>query len=245
MVELAEVARRKVRSPSFPFISLPIALDRARILYEAEQRRVVRPETAAAYWKYSAKSSGGKQTIGALRQFGLAEGDGGIKLTDRAARILIDGQKVSPERERLIKEAALLPPLHAKLWERYGPSLPETSVLRISLVLDEGFNDNSVEEFLAEYRETLEFAKLLTGPQAESRRESDEDESRATQPLPFPFPRPVPPPQADVTSGVGPATFPLLHGNSVEFRIGQQISADEVEDVRTVFNIWLKKIVKP
>jgi len=243
MAEPGDGSRRKVRSPSFPFISLRVALDRARTLYEAEQRRVVRPETAAAYWKYSAKSSGGKQTIGALRQFGLAEGEGGVKLTDRAVRILIDDQKGSPERERLLKQAALLPPLHSNLWERYGPRLPEASALRVSLVLDEGFNDNAVEEFLAEYRETLEFAKLLTSPQEDSQRELEEEEGPANPPLPFP--RPAHPARSDASSGVVLATFPLLHGNSVEFRIGQQISADEVEDVRTVFNIWLKKIVKP
>ena len=61
--------RRKVRSPSFPFISLREALDRARAFYEAEQRNSARPETAAAHWGYSPKSSGGKQTIARLERY--------------------------------------------------------------------------------------------------------------------------------------------------------------------------------
>lgn len=229
MAEPSE-SRRKVRSPSFPFISLRIALERARALYDVEKRSAVRPETAAGHWRYSGKSSGGKQTIAALRQYGLLEGEGTVRLTDQAVRLLLD--EGSPERERLLQKAALLPGIHAKLWAKYGPALPEDSSLRLSLVLGEGFNDNTVGELIAEYRETLEFAKLLDGPQDEA----------TNQPLPFP--RLAPPPQAEPSaSEVDPVSFPLLHDNAVEFRIRQKISPDEVKDLQALFEIWLKKIV--
>lgn len=226
-------SRKKIRSPSFPFIGLREALDRARAFYEAEQRNAARPETAAAHWGYSAKSSGGKQTIAALRAFGLLEGDVLVKLSGRALRILLDEREGSEERLRLVQQAALMPPVHARLWERYGAELPSPQTLRLSLILDEGFNENSVDDFLTEYRETLEYARLLTGPARE------EKETRTERPA-----APPPPPQPRLSAEVDPVVFPLLDGNAVEFRIRRKISPEEAEDLRLVFELWLRKIVE-
>jgi len=226
-------SRKKVRSPSFPFVGLREALDRARAFYEAEQRNAARPETAAAHWGYSPKSSGGKQTIAALRSFGLLEGDALVKLSGRALRILLDEREGSEERSRLVQQAALMPPIHARLWERYGAELPSPQTLRLSLILDEGFNENSVDDFLTEYRETLEYARLMSPPGRETGTEPD--------------PAPPPPKPARTASGeteIDPVVFPLLDGNAVEFRIRRRISAEEAEDVRVVFELWLRKIVE-
>jgi hypothetical protein len=224
-------SRKKVRSPSFPFIGLREALDRARAFYEAEQRNAARPETAAAHWGYSPKSSGGKQTIAALRSFGLLEGDALVKLSGRALRILLDEREGSEERSRLVQQAALMPPVHARLWERYGAELPSLQTLRLSLILDEGFNENSVDDFLTEYRETLEYARLTDQPGRETPR---------TEPAPS-----TPPPKpAFEETGIDPMVFPLLGGNAVEFRIRRRISPEEAEDLRVVFELWLRKIVE-
>ena len=226
-------SKKKVRSPSFPFIGLREALDRARAFYEAEQRNAARPETAAAHWGYSPKSSGGKQTIAALRAFGLLDGDSLVKLSGRALRIVLDERSGSEERERLLQQAALMPPIHARLWERYGAELPSAQTLRLWLILDEGFNENSVDDFLTEYRETLEYARLLqTGPARE--------ETRAEEPPAVP----PPPARPAETTGIDPLVFPLLDGNAVELRIRRKISAEEAEDLRTVFELWLRKIVE-
>jgi hypothetical protein len=227
-------SKKKVRSPSFPFIGLREALDRARAFYEAEQRNAARPETAAAHWGYSPKSSGGKQTIAALRAFGLLDGDALVKLSGRALRIVLDERSGSEERERLLQQAALMPPIHARLWERYGAELPSAQTLRLWLILDEGFNENSVDDFLTEYRETLEYAQLLqTGPAREEPREERVVAAPAS-----------PPARPAETTGIDPLVFPLLDGNAVELRIRRKISAEEAEDLRTVFELWLRKIVE-
>jgi hypothetical protein len=220
--------KRKIRSPSFPFVGLREALDRARAFYEAEQRNSARIETAASHWGYSPKSSGGKQTIAALRSFGLLDGDSLVKLSGRALRILLDERGDSEERRRLVQQAALLPPIHARLWERYGAELPSPQTLKLSLILDEGFNESSVDHFLTEYRETLEYARLLTGPAREE---------TAAAPPPPPVREAIP------SAAIEPVVFPLLDGNAVEFRIRRAISAEEAEDVRVVFELWLRKIV--
>lgn len=148
---------KRIRSPSFPFISLPEALHRARELYEAERRNPVHPDVAVAHWGYARSSSGGKQTIAALRAYGLLEDlRGELRLTDRAQHILVR-EPGSTERNDLLRAAALSPPLFSKLWHRYGAGTPSRSWL----VLELKVNEKSVEELLRSYRETLQYAKLL------------------------------------------------------------------------------------
>ena len=113
--------------------------------------------------------------------------------------------------------------------------------MRLSLILDEGFNENSVDDFLTEYKETLELAKLRAAespkPQAEP------------APLLHGGLHSVPLSESKLPrSGAGEienAVFPLLDGNAVELRIRRKISPEEAEDLRVMFELWLRKIVDP
>ncbi|HSK79494.1 MAG TPA: hypothetical protein VLQ45_23775 [Thermoanaerobaculia bacterium] len=223
---------KKVRSPSYPALSLPEALDRARTLYEKEHRAEVRPEMAVSYWGFVPSSSGGRRIRTALEAFGLLEGEDRIRITDRAVRLLLD--ESGPERERLLGETALLPPLYARLWERYGPNPPAPRELRLKLILDDGFNENSVDGFIRSYLETLEFAGLR----------GDRLEPAPPSPPPLPPLKSLPPPPPRPAAEVDPAVFPLLDGNAVEFKIRRKISSEEAEDLRAMFEIWLRKIVE-
>ena len=231
----------KVRSPSYPSLSLPQALEKARVLYEKERRNPVPPEMAAAYWGFSPKTSKGRLTRKCLELFGLLEGDGEVRLTERALRLLL--KEEGPERMRLLKDTAILPPLYDKLWRRYEANLPSPGELRFGLILKEGFNENTVDGFIRSYLETLDFAGLRGGRPEEER----------PQPTLLPPPTPIPPrssPPASpdaVPAGSSPllATLPLLDGNAVEFRIGRRIRPEEAEEVRALFEIWLRKIVIP
>lgn len=223
--------KKKVRSPSFPFLDLREATERARTLYGAERRNGVRPEIAAAHWGYSAKSSGAMQTIAALRSYGLLEGEGTVRLTDRAVRLLLDDAG-APERAGLLREAALGPPVHARLWERYGADLPSDKSLRSFLVLELGFNEGAVDLCLRNYRETLAFAGLVGRPVP----------GAAEPPPPSPTVHRPESPTAplDLTLRV-----PLLHGNQVELKVLRKIPPREAEQLRRLFDLWLEKIVEP
>jgi hypothetical protein len=212
----------RVRSPSFPFISLPGAIQRARELYEAEKRNLVRPEVAVVDWGYSARSSAGAQTIAALRAYGLLEDlRGELRLTDRAQHILVR-EPGSTERNDLLRQAALAPPLFSKLWERYGADLPSDKSLRSWLVLELKVNENSVEDLLRSYRETLACIGVgasLSPAQGVGR------------------------PQAGVERGDGinlTLSFPLG-----EFKAVRRIRPEETEMMRTLFDLWLRQITEP
>jgi hypothetical protein len=156
----------KVRSPSFPFISLPEAIQRARLLYEAERRNPVSADVAVAHWGYAPKSSGGRQTIAALKAFELMEDvNGRLRLTDVGQHLVVR-EPGSPEHNVLLRQVALSPPLFRKLWDRYGPELPPPQSLRSYLVLELKLNENAVENLMRSYRETV--AAISTAPAPDS-----------------------------------------------------------------------------
>src|SRR5579863_3947203 len=110
----AEAERSRDRSPPFPFIPLERAIGRAREFEASYRRSAGRLANVLGVWGYTAKSSGGFQTMAALKAFGLMEDEGTgaerkFKLTDLALRILKDERP--GKREEGIKEAALKPKL--------------------------------------------------------------------------------------------------------------------------------------
>jgi hypothetical protein len=228
--------KKKVRSPSFPAIDLKEAVERARTLYQAERRNAARPEIVVAHWGYSPKSSGGLQAIAALRAYGLVEGEGTARLTDRAVHLALDDPG-APQWTAMAREAALAPPVHARLWERYAADLPSDKNLRSFLVLELGFNEGAVDLCLRNYRETLSFAKLEAGMKREE----------VAPPPPPPSPSPTAPAPASERPFPDDLTlsFPLLQGNRVELRVLRKIPRREAEQLRTLFGLWLEKITAP
>lgn len=209
----------RVRSPSFPFISLSEALHRAREIYDAERRNLVRPGVAVSHWGYSEKSSGGMQTIAALRAYGLLEDvRGELRLTDRAQHILVR-EPGTAGRSDLLQQAALSPPVFARLWERYGADLPSDKSLRTYLVMDLKFNESAVEDLLRSYRETLVVAGLLP-------------DSKEAPPPPDPGKGSEVSAPRDLT-----LSFPLG-----EFRAVRRIRPEEEESFRLLFSLWLEQI---
>src|SRR4051812_23980677 len=109
-MDLSDDAKpRKERSPSFPFISLRKAIERAEAFYSGHRREPTRLPALAQTWGYSASSSGLQQTVAAMKQFGLLEEEGSgperkVRISELARRILAD---LRPGvREMGIREAA-------------------------------------------------------------------------------------------------------------------------------------------
>lgn len=154
--------RKKERSPSFPFISLKKAVERARAVHDRYRRESVRVIIVGSAWGLGPKSSGLQQTVAALKQYGLMEDSGSredrrVVLTQLALRILIDTRP--GQREDGLREAALKPRLFAELapWAR---SRPAEEHCMSELKLDRGFTDDAARTFLRVFFETMEFAGI-------------------------------------------------------------------------------------
>lgn len=192
---------KKERSPSFPFISLKRAVERAAQLAEAHKRNPARVSTVATTWSYGSKSSGLLQTIAALKQYGLIEDMGGgddrkIQIADLGWRILHDDRPGA--REQAIREAALRPRLMAELAEQWLPSRPGDRHCLSELHIDRGFTLESARVVLRVFDETVSFANL----------QSDDNLSESTQA----------PDATDEQRGkpLSTALHPVIHGTDID-----------------------------
>lgn len=189
MADIAEAesldSSREGRSPGFPFIPLRQALERAKALRKSVKGNEARVVTAASAWNYGIKSSGLRQTIAALKHFGLIDyigsgADRKIKLSDMANRIILDDRPESPERDALVKKAALTPKIHAELWEHWkGELLPDVEI-RAELTLERGFSQSGAAEAVSVFKQSLAFAKLI-GEDEMPEEESDILETQTSQ----------------------------------------------------------------
>lgn len=163
-----ETATTKVprgRSPSYPGIDLAVAIQRAERLYEVQRDHAGSADVILGHWGYGTKSGAGLVALAALKKFGLIQDSGKGRqrkamLTPLALRIVRDKRQDSPERVEAIKRAALTPPIHREVWDRYHGNLPKDSDLVAYLALERGFTDHGAKEFVDQFRKTITFANL-------------------------------------------------------------------------------------
>jgi len=152
-------------SRTVPFIGLEEAMSKSRTLFQKTKRNAIRVPTAASYLGYSPKASSAGMVLGALKKFGLLEDEGArdgrqVRLTERAVQILADVRETSPERSARIREAALLPKPFRELWDHYGSDLPDDKTIQTFLMLDKGYDEETVKLLIRVYRATITYAGL-------------------------------------------------------------------------------------
>lgn len=159
---------RQGRSPGFPFIPLQKALERidaVRIAEGGRPKHFAPIASACKAWGMGPKTGPAIQTVAALGHFGLCDFEGSgesraIRPSDLAIRILLDKQPISPERDGLVKRAALNPNVHKELWEKWADALPSDHTFETYLILEKGFSETGARDLMAEYKATIAFAKL-------------------------------------------------------------------------------------
>jgi hypothetical protein len=148
----------------FPFINLAKAVERARALYTADPAgRPMRVANAFELWGYSLKSSGGFQTISALKQYDLiddlgANEDRKIQITPEARRYFMDERE--EEQRKLLHKFALAPKLVGAIWKEWGAAPPADNIARTQLKLDWKLQEQSARSLLSIYKENLDFAGI-------------------------------------------------------------------------------------
>lgn len=155
---------KKGRSPSYPNISLDVAVKRAAKLYEAEGRNIAPIAAIQQHWGYNINSGPANLAVAALKKYGLLEDSGSGK--ERTARLTDLGYEVvhhpdPVQRAAAIRRAALLPSIHSSLWEMYRETgLPSDATLRHELVFNRAFTETGATEFMTQFRKTVAYANL-------------------------------------------------------------------------------------
>lgn len=175
--------KKATRGVSYPFISLPVAIEKARAFHKEERKNAAPVGAALKHFGYAETSGIGRQTVSALLQFGLLQDEGRkedrqVRLTDDALTIILDLPD-SPERLRAIQRAARSPRLYANILAKWPDEPPSDHSLSFYLQKEFDFNPKTLAAFISDFRESLAFAKLdhkVETPQKEEQRDDPERE---------------------------------------------------------------------
>ena len=144
---------KRVRSPNYPGLSLPEAIQRIHMLYKAQHTHAAPREIVAKGIGYNTLNGASATAISAIGKYGFLErAADGFKLSERAMSIIAPHSPA--EKSTAIREAALEPKLFVELFERFPPPLPNDDVLRNYLIRS-GFAPAAVSPAVLAYRETM------------------------------------------------------------------------------------------
>lgn len=239
-------ARGRVRSPSFPFISLEKALTRARLMEEHHKTFATPRSTLARTWGLKDTSSSFLQTVSALKAFGFIEDEGTgedrrFRLTELAQRILLDAREEL--RDAALKEAATKPPLLKEFQERWSNGRPSDEHCISELQLDHRFNRKTAANFLSVFDETFRFL-IDTASDSTPERTVPEDSDGGSD-ASTPVLERQPTPRQRIRRGEAPGmkedVFTLAEGDAV-LQWPATISRESYVDLKDWLGLMLRKI---
>lgn len=141
------------RSPNYPAVSLPEALDLLTKLYQREKRSPADPERVAFAFGYNSMSGPARSKLSALRKFDLVEETGnGVRVSDLGMAILFP--RDDAEKNRAIRAAATTPGLFRELASYPGASDENL----ISRLVRNGFTEAGAKLAVASFRKTMSLA---------------------------------------------------------------------------------------
>jgi hypothetical protein len=145
---------KRTRSPNYPALSLPDALERVQMIYRNQHTHAAPREVVVKSMGYTGINGASATAISALHKYGLLERVGEeVKISDRAMRYLHPND--DQERPAAIREAALEPSLFRELMEKFPGRLPNEEVLRNYLIRN-GFGPGAIAGVILAYRDTME-----------------------------------------------------------------------------------------
>ena len=208
------VPEKQTRSPNYPALSLREAVDKVAALYAKSKRFAVPLASVASTLDYGAKSSSFSQVLATLKAYGLIDvagtgDDRKVSVSDRGMKI-VAGHR---DKDTLLREAALLPPIFRELWDRFyhsGEGMEPTENLKHYLQFDRPeprYNDQVIDPLVGDFLATVDYAKLAASPiMSNGGEEEPESDSGDMEEEKDPKRNQKNPP------GVREFTFPLIDG---------------------------------
>lgn len=234
-----EQAKRQ-KSRDYPAIGLRRAVELARRILEKDRWTEAPALAAVKNMGYAGLNGGSRPALSALRKYGLLEyiGSGDnlrVKLSDLARRFFLaveDDQKAE-----LIWEAMRCPQIHADLLEVFPNwELPSDTTLASRLELEFRMQHAAIKPFIADLRDSLEFARSfgLPGPAQEDR------DAMAEHSIDPPN---VPVQSLQVTSSlhVGGTIKLPMPGSATYIVLPETLDSIEAKRILS----WLRKVVTP
>lgn len=151
------------RSPRYPSIALPEAIDGARMIYQKEHTNPMDRETAVKSMGHSSLNGASARKLASLIAFGLLEGrEDNITITEDAVTILADEHSEDQsERVEALMRCLTSSQLFQDLSERYpkAPSVPNIA----SFLMKNGFKPDAAQLAAKTYKESVAFVEIAMG----------------------------------------------------------------------------------
>ena len=178
-MDTSSSAVKRTRSPAYPAIALPQAMDLLGVIFRSFQSHPAPMEAVGEAVGMKAGGSSLNVRLAALKKYGLIDELGDTKSGGKSYRVSALGKdlavlpQASAEHAEALRKAALMPVIYESLWTRFGPELPADSLIRSYLVRERNFNAHQVDGAIADFRATIEYAGLAkeaaaAAPEAES-----------------------------------------------------------------------------
>lgn len=148
---------KRSRSPNYPAISLPDAIERLNLLVEAIGTHAAPRELIAKGMGYASLSGASASAVSALQKFGLLDKSGGDWRVSQRGLEIVHPNSPS-ERPQAIAAAAFTPPLFAELRDKFPGRVIHDDLIKNYLVRN-GFSSGAISLIIPAYRQTVQFAE--------------------------------------------------------------------------------------
>jgi hypothetical protein len=156
------IEKSRQRSPNYPAIGLRSAVEKARLLYNADKRAGALIDGALKHMGFSKRHGQAMTVLSALKKFGLVEESSGRIVPTSRAIDLLNFPDQDARKIKAIRDAALSPEIYRELYEQYkSTGIPSDETLRAELVADKQFNPNAVQGFIQDFKDTLIYAGIM------------------------------------------------------------------------------------
>jgi hypothetical protein len=147
---------KRARSPNYPAISLPVALQQLRSLFDRIQKHKAPKEAIIKGLGYGGWNGASATALSAHTKYGILErlDKDEFKISELGMRLLF--HKNPAEYAEALYEAATKPPLFAEFLIEYQNTVPHEDIMRPRLIR-QGFAQSAVATVIECYRETMKF----------------------------------------------------------------------------------------
>lgn len=166
------------RSPNYPYLSLPEAINKTCIVLEKDKLSPTSPEVIAGHLGYAKLHGTSRRVLSAMKEYGLLEDAGNkrFRVSNLGYRLCKNNDSPT-EREKFLKEAAMKPFIFRAVIEHFKGDIPSPATVEDYLVLEKEFSPDGASSFQKVLRETTEFANINADDFAENPMELGNDEA--------------------------------------------------------------------
>jgi hypothetical protein len=226
----------RTRSPNYPYIGLPAAIERVRKVYDKEHQGRMSKLVVAKHLGFGGLNGISVSVISALGKYGLLANIGDeLQVSDDALTILVDPPD-SEDHAQALRRAALKPELFTELHKHFGGTIP-SDVNLLAYLQKHGFTANAAALAAKSFRETMQ---LISGQTRASHDMVGKSPEGVGTPAGKPFEPPKPPSAIKLMASERELTTGLLSKNaSFRLIVSGDIGVREIE--RLIAKLQLDK----